>query len=57
MLCQVQASVEATPSSDIEASSDVAAHYAQEGIKGSNKRCKQCPQGFTTMTSRDDGRD
>jgi hypothetical protein len=51
------ASREATPSSNKEASSDIAAHCAQEGVKGSNKRCKQCPQGTTTMTNRDDGRD
>jgi hypothetical protein len=37
-----QASREATSSSD-EASSNIAAHYTQEGIKGGNKRHKQCP--------------
>jgi hypothetical protein len=48
---------EVTPSSDKEASSDVAAHCAQEGIKGSKKRHKQCLQGTTTTTSHDDGHD
>jgi hypothetical protein len=46
-----QTSKEATPSSDREAPSIVAAYYAQDGIKGSNKRYKQCPLGTVTMTS------
>jgi hypothetical protein len=55
MICPAQGSREATPSSDKEAPSDVAAHYAQDGIKGSNKRRKKCLQG--TTTSRDNGHD
>jgi hypothetical protein len=39
MICPTQGSREVTPSSDKEASSDVATHCAQEGIKGSHKRC------------------
>jgi hypothetical protein len=42
---------EATLSSDKEALSNVTAYCAQDGIKGSNKRRKQCPQGTATMTS------
>jgi hypothetical protein len=44
-----------TPSSDKDALSDITAHCAQEGIKGSDKRRKQRLQG--TTTSCDDGRD
>jgi hypothetical protein len=39
---------EATPSSDMETSSDVAVHSGKEGTKGSKKRHKQCPQGAMT---------
>jgi hypothetical protein len=46
---------EATPRSNKEVASDVVAHCAQEGIKGSNKQRKQRPPG--TTTSRNDGRD
>jgi hypothetical protein len=51
-----QMSREVTSSSYKEVSSDVAAYYAQDGIKGSNKRHKQRPLGTTTMTSRGDDR-
>jgi hypothetical protein len=44
MLHPTQASREVTPSSDKEAPSNIAAHCSQEGVKGSNKRCKQCLQ-------------
>jgi hypothetical protein len=40
MLRLALGSREVIPSSDKEAPSDVAAHYAQEGIKGSNKMRK-----------------
>jgi hypothetical protein len=43
----------ATPSSDREASFDVVVHCAQEGIKGGNKRRKQCLPGTMTMACRD----
>jgi hypothetical protein len=56
MLRPPPGSREATPSSDKGASSDVAAHYAQEGVKGGNKRRKQRLQGTITMTSHDDTR-
>jgi hypothetical protein len=55
MLCPAQGSREATPSSDKEAPSNVAAHYAQEGVKGGSKRCKQHLQG--TTSTHDNGRD
>jgi hypothetical protein len=55
MLCLAQGSREVTSNSDKEASSDIAAHCAQDDIKGGNKRRKQCLQGTTTTTSRDDG--
>jgi hypothetical protein len=38
ILCPAQGSREATPNNDKEAPSDVAAHCAQEGVKGGNKR-------------------
>jgi hypothetical protein len=41
MLCPTLGSREATPSSDKEALSDVAAHCTKEGIKCSKKRHKQ----------------
>jgi hypothetical protein len=40
MLCPALGSREATPSNDKLVSSDVATHYAQEGVKGDNKRHK-----------------
>jgi hypothetical protein len=40
MLCTAQGSREATPSSDRETSSDIAAHGTQEGGKGGKKRRK-----------------
>jgi hypothetical protein len=40
MLYPTQGSREVTMSSNKEAPSDVAAHCAQGGIKGGNKRCK-----------------
>jgi hypothetical protein len=46
-----------TSSSDKEVSSDVAGHYAQEGVKGYKKRHKQRLQGTTTMTSHNDSHD
>jgi hypothetical protein len=46
--------MEATPSSNKEAPSNVAAHCAQEGIKGGSMRRKQRYQGTTTMTIHDD---
>jgi hypothetical protein len=55
MLCPALGSREATPSNDKLVSSDVTTHYAQEGVKGDNKRCKQRLQGTTTTTSRDGG--
>jgi hypothetical protein len=55
MFCPTQASREATPSSDKEAPSDVAAHCAQQGVKCGHNRRKQRRQG--TMTSCDDGHD
>jgi hypothetical protein len=62
MLRPIQLSGEVTLSSDREAPSDVAAHCAKEGVKGNNNRCRQCPPGTMTTTSRDgtshdDGRD
>jgi hypothetical protein len=49
--------MEKTTSNDKQAMSDVAAHCAQEGVKGGNKRRKQHLQGTTTtsMTHRNDG--
>jgi hypothetical protein len=44
-----------TPCSGKEASSNIAVHSAKEGTKRGKKRCKQCPQGVTTMTDYDDG--
>jgi hypothetical protein len=55
MLCPTQRSREATPDSDKEASSNVTAHCAQEGVKGGNKRRKHCLQGTMSMTCHDDG--
>jgi hypothetical protein len=46
-----------TLSSDKEVPFDVAAHCAQEGIKGGKKRRKQHLQGTTAMASHDDGHD
>jgi hypothetical protein len=46
-----QASKEATPTSDKETPSDVSAHYAQEVVKGSNKRHKHRSLGTTTTTN------
>jgi hypothetical protein len=57
MLHPAHTSREPTPSSDKEKPTDVTAHCAQVGIKGSNKRCKQRPLGTGTTTSHDDGRD
>jgi hypothetical protein len=53
MLCPAQGSREATLSSDREASFNITARCAQEGIKGGNKRRKQHLQGTITTTSRD----
>jgi hypothetical protein len=55
MLRPAQSSREMTPSSDKDASSDIAAHCTQEGVKGNNKWRKQHLQG--TMISCDDGHD
>jgi hypothetical protein len=57
MFRPAQTSREATPSNDKETPSNIAAHCAQVGVKGSNKRRKQCPLGTATMTNRDDDRD
>jgi hypothetical protein len=54
MLHPTLRSKEATPSSDKEASSGVTAHCTQEGIKGGNKRRKQCLQGTISTISHDD---
>jgi hypothetical protein len=51
-----QTSKEATLSSNKEASSDVIAYSAQDGINGSNKRHKKCPLGTVTMSNRGDDR-
>jgi hypothetical protein len=42
-----------TASSGKEAPSDVVIHSAKYGTKGGKKRCKQHPQGATTMTNHD----
>jgi hypothetical protein len=57
MLRTTLGSREVTPSSDREAPSDVATHYAQEGVKGRNQRRKEHLHGTTTATttSHDDG--
>jgi hypothetical protein len=44
-----------TPSNEKEALSHVTAHCAQDGVKGGNKRCKQCLQRTMTTMSRDVG--
>jgi hypothetical protein len=46
-----------TLSNDKEAPSNIAARYAQEGVKGGKKRRNQCLQGKTTMINHDDGND
>jgi hypothetical protein len=45
---------EATSSSDKEVSSDDAAHYVQDGVRGGNKRRKQRPLGTVATSSHDD---
>jgi hypothetical protein len=55
MLRPTQGSREVTPSNDKEASSNVTAHYAQEAIKGCNRRRKQRLQKTMTTTYHDDG--
>jgi hypothetical protein len=57
MLSPMQGSREATPSNNKEAPSDIATHYAEEGVKGDSKRCKLRLEGTTTMTIRDDSHD
>jgi hypothetical protein len=54
-LCPAQGSREATPRSDRETPSDIAAHVTQEGIKGRKKRRKQCLQGTMTTIDCHDG--
>jgi hypothetical protein len=46
-----QGSREMTPSSGKEVSSNVAAHIAQQGVKGGKKRHKQHLQGSITTTT------
>jgi hypothetical protein len=55
MLCPTQGSKEATPRSDREMPSDIAAHVTQEGIKGSKKRHTQRLQGTMTTIDGHDG--
>jgi hypothetical protein len=57
MLCPTKGSREKIPSGDKEAPFDVTTHYAEAGVKGGNKRCKQHFQGTTTTTSHDDSHD
>jgi hypothetical protein len=54
MHCPTQTSKEVTPSSDKEASCNIAAYFTQDGIKCGNKWCKQCPLGTVTMTNNGD---
>jgi hypothetical protein len=49
-LCPAPGSSEVTPSSNKEASSDIAVHDAM-----SKKRCKQCPQWVMATTNHDGG--
>jgi hypothetical protein len=49
-----QGSKEPTLSSGKEAPFNIALDDAKEGVKGSKKRLKQCPQGTTTMTDHND---